>query len=180
MLILLNGPPGVGKSTLAQLYVDDHPLALNLDIDLIRALLGRWQDRPTDAGMRARDLALAMARTHLAAGYDVVIPQFLARTEFIELLERLAQETGSVFREIVLLDSRAKVLRRFARRSATSRRQDHIDADALLEHEGGEPALAAMYDRLLDIVRHRRAARIVTSTDGSPRRTYRAMLRALD
>jgi adenylate kinase family enzyme len=62
MLILLNGAPGSGKSTLAQLYVDDHPLALNLDIDRIRGLLGRWQDDVTRAGLLARTLTLAMAR----------------------------------------------------------------------------------------------------------------------
>jgi len=32
-LIHLNGPPGIGKSTIAQRYVDQHPEVLNLDIN---------------------------------------------------------------------------------------------------------------------------------------------------
>ena len=39
-LILLKGPPGVGKSTIALLYAQGHPLALNLDIDLVCRQLG--------------------------------------------------------------------------------------------------------------------------------------------
>ena len=48
ILVLLNGPRASGKSTLAARYVHDHPLALNLDIDVIRGLLGRWIDHPPD------------------------------------------------------------------------------------------------------------------------------------
>jgi predicted kinase len=76
-LILLNGPPGCGKSTLARRYVEDHPLALNLDIDRIRDLLGRWPDHPHQAGLAARAIALAAARAHLRAGHDVMIPQYV-------------------------------------------------------------------------------------------------------
>lgn len=50
--------------------------------------LGGWLDRPTEAGHAARRLAVAMSATHLASGYDVVVPQFLGRPEFIELVER--------------------------------------------------------------------------------------------
>ena len=32
-LIVLNRPPGIGKSTLAQRYADDHPLSLCLEQD---------------------------------------------------------------------------------------------------------------------------------------------------
>jgi hypothetical protein len=39
ILILLNGPPASGKSTIAQRFVNTHPLALNLDIDVVRGLL---------------------------------------------------------------------------------------------------------------------------------------------
>jgi predicted kinase len=180
VLLLLNGPPGVGKSTLGQLYVDDHPLALNLDIDRVRSLLGRWQQQTHEAGLLARDLALSMARTHLAAGHDVVIPQFLGRITFIAQLERLADEIGVPFHHIVLLDSKDNALRRFTLRSKTSSRTEHVEAGALLRREGGEPALAEMYGRLMEIIRQVPTARIVTSADGSPLQTYRAVLGALE
>lgn len=41
-LIHLNGPPGIGKSVLAQLWAQDHPGVLNLDIEL-----GERQAAPT-------------------------------------------------------------------------------------------------------------------------------------
>jgi len=65
---------------LARRYVEDHPLALNLDIDQVCGLLGRWPDQPIRAGLLARDLSLAMAGVHLAAGHDVVIPQYIGDT----------------------------------------------------------------------------------------------------
>jgi len=86
MLVLLNGPPASGKSTIAGRLIARRPLALNLDVDVIRSLLGDWKARPADAGIAARRLAVAMALEHLAAGNDVVVPQFLARAEFIEQL----------------------------------------------------------------------------------------------
>jgi predicted kinase len=75
-LILLNGPPACGKSTLAQRYADEHPLTLNLDVDRVRSLIGRWREDPPAAGLLARAIALAAARTHLASGHDVVVPSF--------------------------------------------------------------------------------------------------------
>jgi predicted kinase len=68
-LVLLNGPPASGKSTLAARLVEGRSLALNLDIDVVRGLLGAWIDRPADAGLAARALAVSMARTHLTAGH---------------------------------------------------------------------------------------------------------------
>ncbi len=67
-LIHLNGPPGIGKSTLAQMYADEHPGVLNLDIDRLRALVGGWRDRFAETGELVRPLALDMAGTHLRAG----------------------------------------------------------------------------------------------------------------
>jgi len=157
VLILLNGPPGSGKSTLAQRYVDDRPLALNLDIDRVRALLGQWPDHAQEAGLAARALTLAMARTHLDSGHDVVIPQYLGYVDFIEQLEQLAGDARVRFHEVVLLDSKPNMLRRFAERTLAAR-PEHVEADAQLRG-GGEAALAEMYDRLIQLIDQRPQAR---------------------
>lgn len=156
-LIVLNGPPGCGKSTLARMYADDHPLTLNLDIDRVRALIGRWPDDPGAAGLLARGIALAAARVHLGAGHDVVIPQFLGRPEFLEEAEQLATETGAEFREIVLMDSRDNALRRFAERGRAD--LTAAEAQGMLDRGGGPEGLSVMYDRLTRIVASRPAAR---------------------
>ena len=38
-LIHLNGPPGIGKSTIASAFADRHPGVLNLDIDRVAAIV---------------------------------------------------------------------------------------------------------------------------------------------
>ena len=162
-LILLNGPPAAGKSTLARRYVDAHPLTLNLDIDRVRDLIGRWRDHPSDAGILARGIALAAARAHLVAGHDVVVPQFLGRPDFIEQIEALAADVDADFVEIILVDTKENVLRRFAER--------------------GEPTtfpgdVAEMYDRLMAIVPSRpRAVRLPVAGDAD--RTYQSFMECL-
>lgn len=169
---MLNGPPGCGKSTLARMYVNEHPLTLNLDIDRIRGLIGRWRDAPETAGLLARAIALAAVRTHLAAGHDVVIPQFLGRATFIEHVERLAHEVGADFHEIVLLDSRENTLRHFAERSRAVADPAHVEAQEMLERSGGLDELSAMYDRLLSVLASRPTAKVVPTTSGQMKQAY--------
>src|ERR1700712_4526280 len=102
MLIVLNGPPAAGKSTLAGKYCADHPLALALDIDGIRHVLGRWRDQPAEAGLAARAIAMAGARVHLTAGYDVVVPQLLANPGFLNELAAAAADCGAQFVEVMV------------------------------------------------------------------------------
>lgn len=93
--VLINGAPGSGKSTLARMYVDDHQLALALDFEAVRAMLGHGLDEPTEAGLIARRMALEMARVQLTAGRDVLVPQFLGRPDFVVSLERLCHDVGA-------------------------------------------------------------------------------------
>jgi len=72
--VLINGAPASGKSKLAQMYIDEHPLTLAIDIDVVRSMLGRWLDHPIEAGLTARRMALEMARVQLSAGRDVLVP----------------------------------------------------------------------------------------------------------
>jgi hypothetical protein len=148
-------------------------LALNLDIDVIRRSLDEWPSDPATAGLRARDLTLSAARTHLGSGHDVVVPQFLGRVEFIEQLEATAREVGAAFCEIVLLDSLDNVLRRFTDRGRTSSDPAHAEAAEML---GGMDELAAMYQRLLSIVAVRPSIQVVMSEEGQVDEAYRAFV----
>lgn len=176
---MLNGPPGCGKSTLARRFAEEHPPALNLDIDRIRDLIGGWRDDPRGGGLLARAIALAAARVHLAAGHDVVVPQFLGRPEFLEALESLGQEAGAEFHEIVLLDSQGNSVSRYVERSRRGAEPAHLVSHEKLERRVGAAELAAMYDRLMSVIAARPRARVVPTHSGQVDRAYRDFLRSL-
>lgn len=165
-LILLNGPPASGKSTMAQLLVAARPLALNLDIDAVRGSLGRWSEQPDEAGLAARRLAVAMATAHLTAGHDVVVPQLLARDGFVRELEAVAAGTGARFVEIALIVDREDAVRSFERRRAAPENQQHRDAAELVERSGGIDAVGEMHDRLMLFLDGRPSVRRVPVTYG--------------
>lgn len=177
-LILLNGPPGIGKSTVARRYVADHPLAFCLDIDGIRRLIGHWQERPTESGLLARRMATAMIAEHLAGGHDVIVPQYLGRAPFIDELEESAGSTRSTFHEFVLMDTRANAVARFHARAADPElRSHHAEAAAMTS---GDDELGEMYDRLVGLLRERPRARTIETVTGDVDQAYRAVRRHLD
>jgi predicted kinase len=166
-LIVLNGPPAIGKSTLARRYVDRHRFALDGDLDGVRRLLGGWRDDPTGATLLARALTLTMARRHLVEGYDVVLPQYLGRPQFLAQAEEVAIETGARFFEFVLMDDRDEVVRRFNARTEAAAEPSHVDAGRLVATLGGDAALFAMYDRLLLLISARPDAIVLQCPEGT-------------
>ncbi|RRR98617.1 AAA family ATPase [Glycomyces terrestris] len=176
-LILLNGAPAVGKSTLARRYAEERPLALVLDLDVLRRMLGRWRDDPAAAGARIRSVALAAAREHLAAGFDVVVPQLVGRVEFIERLAAAAAASGARFDEVFLLDGEENVVRRFAARTRAAADPTHVEAHELLS--GGEQALRDWHGLIDRLAAERPQAVTVACVPGDVEATYRALLAAI-
>ncbi|MGC4191063.1 MAG: AAA family ATPase [Thermomicrobiales bacterium] len=180
-LILINGAPGSGKSTLARRLAADpditSSLALVLDIDVVRGMLGRWLETPGDAGILARKHALAMIAQQIDAGSDVIVPQFLGRIDFVLLLEAAAAAQGVPFIEIALVSSPDEAARRFRRRSEQPEDQTHRDAAAL--ESGADDRIPGMYDAMLAVTAQRPTTRFVETIDGDHDGTYARLVAAI-
>ena len=134
----------------------------------MRGLLGAWSDRPHEAGLLARRLALAMARLALGEGRDVVVPQFLARPAFIGELEALAGELGAEFVEVVLVEAPDVAAARLAQRAAGPMTAVQRDAHLMLDRAGGLDTVPELHRRLQR--RARRPPRRAAGRAGARRR----------
>jgi predicted kinase len=178
-LVHLNGPPGIGKSTLSALYAERNPDTLNLDVDTVHRLIGGWQDEETDTWPVMWPLVRAMAAAHLDGGRDVVLPHYFARIEEITSFEQFVREHGADFREVVLLDDREGSIERFNRRARDSDDLWIRHHHRLIGLGGGPVVLGTMYDNLLQVVRLRPNAVVVPSVVGAVEQTYELLVDAL-
>jgi predicted kinase len=178
-LVLLNGPPGIGKSTLSALYADRHPGTLNLDVDTLHHLVGGWQDEETDTWPVVWSLIRAMAQTHLDGRRDVVLPQYHATVDEIIGLEKLARRHGAEFREVVLFDDRDTAIERFYRRARDTDDPWIRHHHRLIERGGGPDMLGTMYDNLMEFVRLRPGTVVIPSAVGAVQKTYDLLADAL-
>jgi predicted kinase len=160
-LILLNGAPGSGKSTIADALAQDRFMTLALDVDVLQHSLGRWGEDPSASGRHARRLALAVAGEHLHAGFDVVVGQYLARTAFIEDLERLSGDHGAQFCEFVLDLDAAALAKRLTERAGNPDRVEHEVNNRLV---GPDDALSLVQS--LDPLRHSRPGAVWVDATG--------------
>jgi predicted kinase len=152
-LVLLNGAPGVGKSTTAAALAQVVPQMSVLDIDSIKHALPRWNVDPHEAGLEARRLAVVEITRLLSQGSDVVLGQYLARPDFIEELEALASESGAIFVEVVLELDAPSLAERIGRRSEIQTRPEHAINNELVAVADVE-ALIASIEALRDVRPH--------------------------
>jgi predicted kinase len=113
-----------------------------------------------------------MARTHLEAGHDVIVPQLLTRREFVDMLRATAESAGAGFHEFALLDPRNVVLARLEQREEP---RGSFSSRALMEKQGNSPGDA--YDAFVAALAERPDAIVIDNplSDGA----YTTLLRLL-
>lgn len=171
-LIHLNGPSGVGKSTVAQLYADRHPGALNLDTDRVVSMIGGWRENFWQTLGPARRLAIGMAETHLRGGQDVVVPQLVAKLSEIDRFEAAAKDAGAEYREIVLITDHDALHERWRTRPPNA-------VDEIMAEHGGAALLTKIYADLTAFVRERPDATVIETSGQTVEQTYQAVVSAL-
>jgi len=180
-LIHLNGPPGIGKSTIARRYVDEHPDVLNCDVDVLRTLIGGWDSDFERAGALIRPAALAMIGAYLEHRRDVVLPQMLINPAELARFEAAATDVGAQFVERFLMDTPSGTVARFHRRGGASNEDPwHDQVRAIVAARGGDQLLTDCHAALERLIPERPDAVVITSTEGELDATYRAFVDSLD
>lgn len=135
-LIHLNGPSGVGKSTLAHRYADEHPGSLVLDLDVLTGLIGGWDGNFSRALEMARDHAREMAARHLRNGRDVIMPQLVTAHDRVDdpSLELAAHSADVTYIEVALMVDDQDHLHRLHARRPSNDVQARVQA-ALVDPE---------------------------------------------
>lgn len=177
-LILLNGLPGVGKSTIARRYAMEHPGTLLCDVDVLRTFIGGWRDDFEEAGTRIRPAALGMITGYLRDSGDVVLPQLLSRVSELEKFERAALDAGAEFVEVMLEADTDDAVRRFHRRDDGTDPW-HPIVRSLVAEAGGDDVLRDYAVRLRELVARRPGTKMVPSVADAADEAYAAVLRAV-
>ena len=131
-----------------------------VEIDELRMSIEGWAE---DEGSKpeARRLAVQLVDAHLRRGADVMVPQYLGRTAFIDELEQTARAAGATFVEVRLVADEPAVVARFEARRAASAGVAHP------EHEVDDvrAAVADAMARLEVVARERPDAVVVGAGD---------------
>lgn len=150
-LIILNGPLGIGKSTLAKRYADAHPLTLNLDIDEVWSMISHWREKNEISAPLSKKIALEMAKVHLLARHDVVLPQILQTIELAESFQKLAFESGADYYEVLLNVPKEEAIRRFIERGKRQGHPTGFREGGTIATGGREDKLNEMYDNMIAV-----------------------------
>ena len=169
-LILLNGPPGVGKSTIARRVRDDRPLSLLVDFDDLWPLIADWQHH-RDSQQLAIAAGLAMARAHLQAGHDVVAAQFALGHDFFDAIDVMVAETSAASHEIVLTGHPERVARQFRQRRAERTLAGDLDVSSNIGDDRLDEVIAWATAELVALVAARPRTTVIP-TDGDVESTY--------
>jgi predicted kinase len=147
-LLHLNGPSGVGKSTLARLHAERHPGTLVCDIDELRSWVSGWADDFVGTGEAVRQTALALMTAYLRSGRDVVLPQLIVTPSQAERFEAAAAEAGATYVGVVLDVAPDLLLDRLHQRTETP-----VTAviSRIIEERGGDPLVLEGRQQLLDL-----------------------------
>jgi predicted kinase len=180
-LIHLNGPPGIGKSTIARRFVADNPGVLNCDIDVLRTLVGGWSTDFLMAGTLIRPAVIAMIESYLANGHDVVLPQLLVDPVELARFEACAHRANARFVERLLMDDLEHALERFNRRGDIESKDPwHAQVRDIVAAEGGDQVLLRYHAALRDLIEERPDAIIIDSSEGAIEETYARLIASLD
>lgn len=111
-LIILNGPSGVGKSTIAARLQENMPSSVLIDIDELRRTIPDYKERRQESLMLAYEKAATATGEHLKDGLNVIIDKAITGSDTLDLLIKIGKKCGADVYEFLLFADKETVQER--------------------------------------------------------------------
>ncbi len=124
-------------------------------------------------------LAASMARTHLASGHDVIMPQLIANQPDLAKFEAAAATAGAEYCHILLTADVPSAIARFTQRPAADDSSHHKVIRNFVDERGGADFLRKIHCQLTEFVAVRQLHSVINCAQQTPEQTYHAVKAAL-
>lgn len=171
-LLVINGPPGAGKTTLASRYVEEHPLALLVSEDDLIGAMGQWIVHEEEGRELAFSHVQSMTALHLSAGHDVVVPILLTQVTAADALAHIAARNNARYMECVVAITKQESVTRMLQRGTWG------EPGSPPVTELDTPTIEKLFDTFQSVATERKQASHITSLDNDIEGTY-AQIKAL-
>ncbi len=116
-LIIINGSPAAGKSTLARKLHEDIPMSLLADVDSWRKLIAGWRDKREESLKVAYVFLVAAVDAYLGTGNSVIVDKaILSDNSVIDALIESGQKHGAEIFVFILTAERQIIIDRAEKR----------------------------------------------------------------
>jgi len=102
-LLIINGPSGIGKSTLAEKLHREIPLSLLIDVDAWRRFISEYRTHRTESAELAYRITLAAVDSYLASGHSVIVEKAMSDNMILDAFVRCGAKHGAEVHEFLLV-----------------------------------------------------------------------------
>lgn len=101
-LIIINGPCGIGKSTLSAKIHVSMPLSFLLDIDAQRRFISQYREKKEESGKIMMTISKAIIKSCLEDDRDIIIDKIMLDNNVLDFYYEIAKIYGADVYEIIL------------------------------------------------------------------------------
>jgi predicted kinase len=172
-LIVLNGFAAAGKTTIAQKYIAEHPLALALEADAIVDNIGDWTSHEEEVRQLTFELTKAMLQVYLATRHDVILPYLVTSAAEVQEFQNIARAHSADYYEVLLHNERTDAIARLFARGKWG------EATSPPLTEADRPAIEALLDKMETALEQRPDTISIPLKDADAEATYQRLLRVI-